>query len=54
MNPAELNYTAVSTLDQNETHTIMDSEKNVEKGLKYRQFLAATIGKIFLLIAEIY
>lgn len=48
MNPAELNYTAVSTFDQNERHLNMDSEKNVEKGLKYRQFLAATIGKNYL------
>lgn len=48
MNPAELNYTAVSTFDQNERHSNMDSEKNVEKGLKYRQFLAATIGKKYL------
>lgn len=45
MNPAELNYTAVSTFDQNERHLNMETEKNVEKGLRYRQFLAATIGK---------
>lgn len=53
MNPAELNYTAVSTFDQNERHIKMDSEKNVEKGLKYRQFLAATIGKIFFLLKRV-
>lgn len=49
MNPAELNYQAVSTFDGSEQQQLTDARRRsefsrMEPGKKYRQFLAGVLG----------
>lgn len=46
MNPAELNYTVVSSFDQSEKDTnVREMESS---GNKYRQFIAGFVGNLII------